>query len=133
MKKSFRIISLLVGMIFVLVFAACSNQFDELKKSIKVISEEDKNSENDLSEENPEEVTYYVEHCIQNIYDDDYTLESVQIKTGLPGQMTQAEPKTYTGCVTKSVTQKNINADGSTIARIYYDRKDITYTFKLFN
>ncbi|MCR4899809.1 MAG: DUF6273 domain-containing protein, partial [Treponema sp.] len=55
----------------------------------------------------------------------------VQIKTGLPGETTQAEAKTMAGCVTKSVNQNTINADGTTIARVYYDRKDITYTFTL--
>ncbi len=138
MKKSFRIISLLVGMIFVLVFAACSNQFDELKKSLKAatVTEVNDNTEEneDTQEDSPVEnsgefVTYKIEHCLQNIYDDDYVIESVQIRNGFTGEMTQAIPKTYKGFDTKTITQNIISADGSTVARICYDRKIITYTF----
>ncbi len=75
--------------------------------------------------------SYKIEHCLQNIYDDDYTINTVQVRTGLPGGITEATPLTYTGFDMKSVTQNTINADGSTIARVYYDRKNITYTFKI--
>ncbi len=75
--------------------------------------------------------SYKIEHCLQNIYDDDYVIDSVQVRTAMPGEMTQAEAKTYTGFNTKSIMQNTVNADGSTIARVYYDRKNITYTFNL--
>ncbi len=75
--------------------------------------------------------SYRIEHCIQNIYDDDYSIDTVQIKTSMPGEMTQAEAKSYTGFETKSVMQNTVNADGSTVARVYYDRKNITYTYNI--
>ena len=78
-----------------------------------------------------EGTAYKIEHYKQNIEDDNYTLESsnTETKTGTTGSTTAAAAKTYTGFTAKPVTQHTIAPDGSTIVKIYYDRKIATLSF----
>ena len=78
-----------------------------------------------------EGTAYKIEHYKQNIEDDNYTLESsdTETKTGTTGSTTAAAAKTYTGFTAKPVTQQTIAPDGSTIVKIYYDRKIATLSF----
>ena len=78
-----------------------------------------------------EGTAYKIEHYKQNIEDDNYTLESsdTETKTGTTGSSTAAAAKTYTGFTAKPVTQQTIAPDGSTIVKIYYDRKTATLSF----
>ena len=78
-----------------------------------------------------EGTAYKIEHYKQNIEDDNYTLESsdTETKTGTTGNATAAAAKTYTGFTAKPVTQQTIAPDGSTIVKIYYDRKTATLSF----
>ena len=78
-----------------------------------------------------EGTAYKIEHYKQNIEDDNYTLESsdTETKTGTTGSTTAAAAKTYTGFTAKPVTQQTIAPDGSTIVKIYYDRKTATLSF----
>ena len=75
---------------------------------------------------------YTVQHWQQNIQDDDYTLVTAdnEAKAGITGGQTQAAARTYTGFTAKEITQATIAADGTTVVKVYYDRKKITYTFK---
>lgn len=43
--------------------------------------------------------------------------------TGTTATQTAAESKTYVGFVVKDFEQETIAADGSTIVKIYYDKK----------
>ena len=78
-----------------------------------------------------EGTAYKIEHYKQNIEDDNYTLESsgTETKTGTTGSTTAAAAKAYTGFTAKPVTQQTIAPDGSTIVKIYYDRKIATLSF----
>ena len=74
---------------------------------------------------------YKVEHYQQNVSDADYYIVSAdtQMFTGVTNGQTYAEAKAYTGFTPKSFDQTAINADGSTIVKIYYDRNIYTLTF----
>ena len=80
---------------------------------------------------NATNTAYKIEHYKQNIENDNYTLESsdTETKTGTTGNATAAAAKTYTGFTAKPVTQQTIAPDGSTIVKIYYDRKIATLSF----
>ena len=74
---------------------------------------------------------YTVNHWLQNIDNDKYTQDANQTQTlsGTTGELTKAQAHSYSGFTAKSFEQKSIEADGSTVIDIYYDRNvhDITY------
>ena len=77
-------------------------------------------------------VSYTVEHYQQNIDDNEYTKvdgDTQTINTGNVGEQTAAEAKTYEGFTAQSFDQATINADGSTVVKIYYTRNSYTITF----
>ena len=49
--------------------------------------------------------------------------------TGTTGQQTSASARTVEGFTAQTITQETIAADGSTVVKVYYDRRTITYTF----
>lgn len=77
---------------------------------------------------------YSVEHHLQNVNEtktaaaNSYTLDSTTIeqKYGVTLDLTEAEPRVYTGYTAQSVAQKTIAADGSTVVVIRYDRNTDT-------
>ncbi len=86
-------------------------------------------------EENPEnqgeETTaeYTVVYYTQNKYDDEYARYSSDDYTGKIGENTKAVAPDLPGFTAKTFNQEKIAEDGSTIVKIYYDRKIIKYTF----
>ena len=76
---------------------------------------------------------YKVEHWQQNIADDGYTLAKTEPMTGTTGEETEAKAEETAGFTTKEVAQAKIAADGSTVIKIWYDRKIITLTFDADN
>lgn len=80
----------------------------------------------------PATVTYTVEHCQQNIENDEYNFLVIQEQlSGKTEDFTAAVAKEYPGFIAKNITQAEIAADGSTVVKIYYDRKIINLTFNL--
>ena len=77
------------------------------------------------------DTAYTVEHYQQNIADDEYILTETDTETGTTDEDTSATAKDYAGFTAKSVTQEKIAANGSTVVKIYYDRKEITLTLDL--
>ena len=77
--------------------------------------------------------SYKVEHYQQNIDNEEYTLveADTETKTGTTDEETSEEAKTYEGFTAKTVEQVKITADGSSVVKIYYDRKEITLTLNL--
>ena len=75
--------------------------------------------------------TYTVRHLLQNLADDSYTEdeEATEQKTGTYGTQTAAVAKTYEGYTAKSFTQATIQANGSTVVEIYYDRNTYTISY----
>lgn len=76
---------------------------------------------------------YKVEHWQQNITDDDYTLAKTEPMTGTTGEETAAKAEETAGFSAKEFVQEKIAADGSTVVKIWYDRKIITLTFNADN
>lgn len=81
------------------------------------------------------EAQYTVKHWKQNIEDDEYTLatDDTQILNGTVSLQTSAQSKNYAGFNAKTIDQKTISEDGSTVVNIYYDRDIITLTFVSYN
>ena len=77
------------------------------------------------------DIPYKVEHWQQDVTGDGYTkVESAtENLTGSTGAETAATAKVYEGFVAKTVEQQTINADGSTVVRINYDRKTYNVNF----
>jgi len=73
--------------------------------------------------------TYTVKHLLQNLQDDNYTEEAAEPKSGKSGTKTAAVAKTYEGFTAKPIEQKTIQADGSTVVKIYYDRNTYTVSY----
>ena len=72
------------------------------------------------------EIEYTVQHMLQNAENDEYTLDTgnIEKKMGIVGLMTAAKEKTtYDGFTARlPISQATINADGSTVVNVYYDR-----------
>ena len=78
----------------------------------------------------PATVTYTVEHYQQNI-EMINTLVLTESLSGKTEEFTAAVAKEYPGFIAQNVMQSEIAADGSTVVKIYYDRKIINLTFNL--
>ncbi|NMN01945.1 cell wall/surface repeat protein, partial [Bifidobacterium sp. DSM 109963] len=75
---------------------------------------------------------YTVEHYLQNVDDDEYTLKSEDTETGhgTTGVDTDARAKSYTGFMAPTtVAQSKIAGDGSTVVKIQYTRDKYDVTF----
>ncbi len=78
-------------------------------------------------------VVYHVNHYIQNLDDDGYTLKDDDKLTGVTGESTEALAKNYDGFTVLSFTQKTINGDGSTVVDIKYRRDSYKIEFSSAN
>ena len=74
---------------------------------------------------------YLVECYLQNIYDDNYVENSSKVFYGTTDTLTEVEAPEKTGFTAKEVTQENINGDGSTVVKIYYDRNQYECSYFL--
>ena len=72
---------------------------------------------------------YKVSHYRQNLNDDDYSLYESDNKIGTTDTLTAATAKNYEGFTVKTFGQAIIQADGSTVVKIYYNYKTFTVTF----
>ncbi len=74
---------------------------------------------------------YTVRHLQQNIDDNEYAVitDDEQHLAGISGELTNASANSYEGFTAKTITQQEIEADGSTVVDIYYDRKVHTVTY----
>ena len=75
---------------------------------------------------------YKIEHYLQNLDDESYPdiPYDTLIKFGTTDTLTNVETTEYEGFITPNVTQSNINGNGSTVIKLYYERNsyDITLT-----
>lgn len=74
-----------------------------------------------------------MEHWQQNIADNGYTLAKTEPMTGTTGEETAAKAEETAGFTAKEFAQEKIAPNGSTVVKIYYDRKIITLTFDADN
>lgn len=65
---------------------------------------------------------YTVKHLQQNVDNDEYTEVASQNLTGTTDGQTNAQATSYSGFTALAITQETIQADGSTVVSIYYDR-----------
>lgn len=75
--------------------------------------------------------SYKVEHWLQDIYDDLYSLEDTDFEYGATDTLTNAREKNYIGFNVREFEQEYISGDNSTKIKIYYDRKISALTFEL--
>lgn len=114
MKKVCRIFEKL-GLLFVLfAMVACSSYVNDIRVSVNEI-----------------EVTFSVEHWKQTVDGKTYELDknATQSLKGMSMDTTKAKAADFEGFTAQKIDQKTIQRDGSTVVRVYYDRKTITYTF----
>ncbi|MBQ4269018.1 MAG: leucine-rich repeat protein, partial [Clostridia bacterium] len=73
---------------------------------------------------------YKVEYYLQNLENDNYTLQETVNKTGTTDTTANAEIKTFTHFTPKKQTVSgNIAPNGSTVLKVYYTRDQYTVTF----
>ena len=77
----------------------------------------------------PATADYTVIHWQENANDNEYSYITSEKKSGTTGTQTNATSKQYDGFEAKTITQKNINGDGSTIVNVYYQRNSYTIRF----
>lgn len=65
---------------------------------------------------------YTVNYYVENIYDNDYTLESTETMIGKSGEMTNVDPDKRRGFSLKKVENKEIDGEGTTVVDVYYQR-----------
>lgn len=108
-------LKILFAVLFISLISSCTNYFGELG----VFMKEDK-------------ANYFVEHWLQNIDGTSYSqsINQTQILTGVALKETTAKALAFEGFTAKEIEQQKIKHDGSTVVKIYYDRKTISYTFK---
>ena len=78
---------------------------------------------------------YRVEHYLQNIDDANYptTPHEIDNLTGTTDTLSKGKVKTYEGFTSPTITQVNINGDGSTVIRLYYTRNSYSITLSRNN
>lgn len=74
-------------------------------------------------------IEYKIEHYQQNIENDEYTIFETESKIGTTNENTLAIAKSYEGFFAKDFEQLSIQPDGTTVVKIFYDRKFVTLTF----
>ena len=75
-----------------------------------------------------DKVEYTVNHA-QEMLDGTYAIESTEKLYDYQGELTNAAAKVYEGFTAQSFDQVAINADGSTVVEIKYNRNTYTVTF----
>ena len=70
--------------------------------------------------------TYKVEHYLQNIGNNNYTLYETEYLIGTTDTQTNGSVKTYEGFTSPSITQVNINGNGETEIKLNYTRNSYT-------
>ncbi|MBO5927897.1 MAG: leucine-rich repeat protein, partial [Clostridia bacterium] len=74
---------------------------------------------------------YKIEYYLENLDNDKYTLTQTVSKTGPTDTTANAEIKTFAHFTHKATTEEsgNINANGTTVLKVYYTRDKYTVTF----
>jgi hypothetical protein len=114
MKKVCRIFEKLGLLLILFAMVACSSYVNDIRVSVNEI-----------------EVTFSVEHWKQTVDGKTYELDknATQSLKGMSMDTTKAKAADFEGFTAQKIDQKTIQRDGSTVVRVYYDRKTITYTF----
>ena len=73
--------------------------------------------------------TYTVKHLLQNTDGKTYTEDASETIDGTTGTTTVAAARAYKGFTAQEVNQAKVNADGSTVVEIKYDRNSYRFTW----
>ena len=73
--------------------------------------------------------TYTVKHLLQNTDGKTYTEDASETIDGATGTTTVAAARAYKGFTSQEVSQAKVNADGSTVVEIKYDRNSYRLTW----
>ena len=73
--------------------------------------------------------TYTVKHLLQNTDGKTYTEDASETINGTTGTTTVAAARAYKGFTAQEVNQAKVNADGSTVVEIKYDRNSYRFTW----
>lgn len=73
--------------------------------------------------------TYTVKHLLQNTDGKTYTEDASETIDGTTGTTTVAAARAYKGFTSQEVSQAKVNADGSTVVEIKYDRNSYRLTW----
>ena len=78
---------------------------------------------------------YKVEHYLQNIDNDNYPSTPYETDNliGSTDTLTNGEVNIYKGFTSPTITQENINGDGSTVIKLYYTRNSYTVSLSKNN
>ncbi len=76
---------------------------------------------------------YKVEYWQENASNDEFAKVDEESKTGEAGLNTQAQAKIYKGFLASEISQKVINADGTTVVKLKYKRKRVSLIVDLKN
>lgn len=79
----------------------------------------------------PTKVTYTVEYYLQNEEGDGYTLDETDEYKGLTGSAAEADVPEIPGLIALNYDRPAIAADGSTVVKVYYDRRYYLLTLDL--
>ncbi|MGP1587079.1 MAG: leucine-rich repeat domain-containing protein [Treponemataceae bacterium] len=74
---------------------------------------------------------YTVLHYQKKLNEDEYVLTCTDIKSGAIDSLTAAQEKTYPGFELVPIEQEPIKKDGSTVIKVFYDRKTIAINLEL--
>ena len=79
-----------------------------------------------------DDTKYKVEHYLQNLDNEEYTLDedATETKTGTTGAQTQAVAKDYAGFKAQEFEQETIAGNGTTVVKIYYNRNSYKVTYE---
>ena len=113
--KSFKLFMFVAACFILSMFYGCSNFFQDVMDNVSDI-----------------EVDYKVEHWKQALDGKSYELDAqeTQILQGISLAKTQAQAKEFEGFTSKKIDQQKIKRDGTTVVKLYYNRKSVTYIFK---
>ena len=76
--------------------------------------------------------TYTVKHLLQNTDGKTYTEDASETIDGTTGTTTVAAARAYKGFTSQEVSQAKVNADGSTVVEIKYDRNSYRLTWNTY-
>ena len=76
---------------------------------------------------------YKVEHYLQNIDDDEYELFETDNLTGTTDTLTNGSVNVYEGFASPEIEQININSDGKTVIKLYYERNSYDFYLSIDN
>lgn len=125
-RKGFIKKSCLLVFCFIALFSGCKLGTGEVYSPLD-------NPDKKTEEDEKKVSTYKVEHYLQTVSLESYEIVKADTKEyeGLINSKTEAKANSYPGFYAKDFEQTSILKNGKTLVKIYYDRKNVNFTFNL--